>query len=255
MWSQARIDAYLKRIRYTGLTAPVLDTLRGLHQAHLFNVPFENLDIHLGRRIVLEPDRLFDKIVVHRRGGFCYELNGLFAELLIALGFDVARLNARVWSGGDYGIDFDHMVLLVRLDEPYLADVGFGDGYREPLRLAGGVEQVQDFGAYRVLREGDLWRYEEREASGAWLTQYRVGLTPYHLEDFNGGCDYHQTSPESHFTQKRMCTLATPQGRVTLRDTRLIVTANGQKAEFPIAGEGEFRAALLTHFGIGVLTS
>jgi N-hydroxyarylamine O-acetyltransferase len=255
MLTQSNVAAYLERIGYAGATTATSDSLRGLQLAHVLSVPFENLDIHLGRRIVLEPARLFDKIVAHRRGGFCYELNGLFAELLMALGFEVARLDARVWNGSDYGIDFDHMTLLVSLSEPWLADVGFGEAFREPLPLTAGIEQVQPFGAYRLTQEGDLWRYEERDAAGEWITQYRFGLTSYQLEDFNGGCDYNQTSPESSFTQKRMCTLATPQGRVTLRDTRLIVTADGKKVDTPIAGEAEFRAALLTYFGIELLSS
>src|SRR5437762_3314192 len=101
------VNAYLKRIDYAGSTAPTLETLNALHQAHLYAVPFENLDIHLGRPIILEYDHLFDKIVTQRRGGFCYELNGMFAWLLRELGFEVSMLNARVLDGdGKLGIDF-----------------------------------------------------------------------------------------------------------------------------------------------------
>jgi N-hydroxyarylamine O-acetyltransferase len=244
------VRAYLDRIGYSGLIVPGIETLRGLQAAHLLSVPFENLDIHLGRHIQLDPGRLFDKIVIRRRGGFCYELNGLFAELLLALGFDVSRLAARVWGGSAYGIEFDHMALRVQLDEPYLADVGFGESYRQPLQLIEGIEQRQDFGAYRLMREGDLWRYDARQEPGDWQPQYRFPLIPHALADFQDGCDYQQTSPESSFTHKRFCSLATPDGRITLRDTRLIVTRDGVKSETPIAGEAEFEAALASRFGI-----
>ena len=122
--------AYLKRINYRGPLAPTAETLRRLQVAHLLSVPFENLSIHTGEPIVLDDDALFEKIVVRRRGGFCYELNGLFAALLRALGFHVEMLSAGVVSqAGEFGPEFDHMTLLVSLAERWLADVGFGDSF------------------------------------------------------------------------------------------------------------------------------
>ena len=136
------IQAYLRRINYSGEQAPSAATLYELHRAHLLAVPFENLDIHLGRPIVLDQDALFDKIVTRRRGGFCYELNGLFALLLRELGFEVTLLAAGVArADGGFGPEFDHLTLLVRAtslnpqSEVWLADVGFGDSFREPLRF------------------------------------------------------------------------------------------------------------------------
>src|SRR5262245_27861823 len=126
------IDAYLGRIGYTGSRAPTLEVLRALHRAHLYAVPFENLDIHAGRRIVLDQDALFQKVVTHRRGGFCYELNGLFAALLRKLGFDVTLLSGRVHNDGGFGPEYDHMTLLVKLDGRWLADVGFGSSFHDP---------------------------------------------------------------------------------------------------------------------------
>jgi N-hydroxyarylamine O-acetyltransferase len=149
------VPAYLRRIGYGGPLAPAIDTLRGLHWAHLLTVPFENFDIHLGRPIVLDEIRFFDKIVGGRRGGFCYELNGLFAALLHALGFDVTLHSARVHEGnGRYGPEFDHLVLVVYLDERWLVDVGFGESFRLPLRLDKRGDQVQDGHAYRIRDEG-----------------------------------------------------------------------------------------------------
>src|SRR5215213_6707253 len=133
------VQAYLRRINYRGELAPTVATLRELHRAHLLAVPFENLDIHLGRAILLDQDALFDKIVTRRRGGFCYELNGLFALLLRELGFEVTLLSAGVArAGGGFGPEFDHLTLLVKVPSAeamalylpsasWLADVGFGD--------------------------------------------------------------------------------------------------------------------------------
>src|SRR5574341_1574684 len=147
--------AYLERIAYSGSREPNLQTLQTLHRAHLLAVPFENLDIHLGRPIVLDQDKLFEKIVLERRGGFCYECNGLFGALLREMGFQVTLLSARVRisDGSGFGPEFDHLVLRVELGEPWLADVGYGGGFREPLRLVENLEQVQGWSVYRLLRD------------------------------------------------------------------------------------------------------
>src|SRR5262245_26694734 len=138
------IEAYLKRIDYRGARTPTAETLRALHVAHLRTVPFENLSIHTGEPIVLEDEALFVKIVERRRGGFCYEANGLFAALLRALGFNVTMLSAGVANPEEgFGPDFDHMALMVTLDERWLVDVGFGDSFREPLLIDERVAQRQ----------------------------------------------------------------------------------------------------------------
>src|SRR3954468_17014397 len=143
------VAAYLERIGYQGPRAPTAETLRRLHLAHLYAVPFENLSIHWGEPIQLDDEALFEKIVVQRRGGFCYELNGLFAALLRALGFEVAMLSAGVMGrSAKFGSDCDHMTLLVSLDEEWLVHVGFGDSFIEPLRLDEHSDQVQARRAY-----------------------------------------------------------------------------------------------------------
>src|SRR5437763_17007860 len=122
------VTAYLERINYHGATEPSAATLRDLHRAHLLTVPFENLDIHLGREIDLDDERLYAKIVERRRGGFCYELNGAFAALLRELGFNVKKLAAGVArADGGFSPLFDHMALVVELEERWPASVGFGD--------------------------------------------------------------------------------------------------------------------------------
>ena len=248
-----KVDEYLNRIGYGGPLGASADTLRLLHAAHMRAVPFENLSIHGGQPVVLEDGALFDKVVRRRRGGFCYELNGLFAALLRALGFEVRMLSAAVARGdGSYGPDFDHMALLVALDERWLADVGFGESFTEPLRLDERGEQAQPDGRGCVIREEDGGRlvYLRRGAGGEWEPQYRFDLTPHAYADFAGMCEFHQTSPESHFTRKRICSLATPEGRVTLSDTRLIETRGGRRTERVLQTDEEYTAALREHFGV-----
>jgi N-hydroxyarylamine O-acetyltransferase len=247
--------AYLERIGYRGPLDPTAETLGRLHAAHLRAVPFENLSIHAGEPVVLDDGALFDKVVARRRGGFCYELNGLFAALLRSLGFDVRMLSAGVArSGGGFGPDFDHMALLVTLGERWLADVGFGDSFVEPLLLDERGEQTQAAGVFRLDEDADgrltLWR---RGEGGVWAAQYRFGLEPREYADYAEMCRYHQTSPESHFTRGRLCSRLTPGGRVTLTGTRLITTDGGERREREVSGEAEFAEALREHFGV-VLT-
>lgn len=244
------VETYLQRIGYNGDRTPNVGTLRDLHRAHLLAVPFENLDIHWGRPIVLDEKSLYEKIVLRRRGGFCYEANGLFAALLRELGFNVTLLSARVMDGGSPGPEFDHLTLLVQLEERWLADVGFGDSFREPLRLDDPSEQRQAHGAYRLTRDSEQWTLLARSTGNEWAPQYVFTLRPYQLADFAGMCHYHQTSPESHFTQKRVCSLAAPAGRITLSDMRLIITQNGERQERILANQEEYAKALREYFGV-----
>jgi N-hydroxyarylamine O-acetyltransferase len=238
------VEAYLGRIGYTGPCAPDRETLRALHRAHLLAVPFENLDIHLGREIVLQESRFFQKIVHERRGGFCYELNGLFGALLRDLGFRVAMLSAGVArEAGGFGPEFDHMALLVELEERWLADVGFGECFLEPLPL-----DRASGGEYRVARRGEEWTLLRGETP-----QYRFTLAPHVLADYREMCRYHQTSPDSDFTRGRVVSLATPDGRITLTDTRLIVTRQGQREERAIAGAAEFADLCRRYIGLKAL--
>jgi N-hydroxyarylamine O-acetyltransferase len=212
-------------------------------------VPFENLDIHLGREILLDEASLWKKIIEQGRGGFCYELNGLFAWLLRTLGFQVDLLSAGVaHPSGGFGPEFDHLTLLVHLAEDWLADVGFGDSFRQPLRMQPSCTQTQEWGRYRLEREQTYWILQEWDA--AWKPAYRFTLQPHTLTDFTEMCHYQQTSPASHFTQRRICSIATHSGRTTLSDQRLITTTYGERKESILTSQEEYSAALVEHFGI-----
>ena len=244
------ITAYLERINYPGSRTPSAETLRNLQVAHLLSVPFENLSIHVHEAIVLNDEALFDKIVERRRGGFCYECNGLFAALLRALGFDVSMLSAEVArAGGGFSQPFDHMTLMVKLEETWLVDVGFGDSFLEPLNMDNSTEQIQGPESFRIVAE-DQYLVVQRQYEHEWKKEYRFTLQPYKYADFEEMCRYHQTSPQSHFTQKRICSLATSDGRITLSDMRFIVTSDGVREERTLTDQEEYDEILLKQFGI-----
>ena len=246
------VHAYLNRIGYEGPIDPSAQTLRDLQVAHLRTVPFENLSIHSNEPIVLDDLALFDKVVLRRRGGFCYELNGLFAALLRSLGFEVEMLSAAVARPtGEFGHEFDHMTLMVKLEQRWIADVGFGDSFNEPLLLDEPGEQPQGARAYKFVLDGDYRVLLQRNYDGTWAPQYKFTLAPHVYADYEEMCAYQQTSPESHFTQGRICTRATATGRLTLSGLRLITTRNaGERAEEQLEGEDGYMAALREHFGI-----
>lgn len=227
------------------------------------SIPFENLDIGLGRPIRLDEESLWNKIVVNRRGGFCYELNGLFARLLKQIGFDVIHLNARVFDReGNLGIEFDHLAVLAQApgeSERWLADVGFGDSFTEPLNFEERGEQVQG-GALSRSKEVRAYRLEQiqngyvvwqRKYNGSWERQYFFDLTPRKFpEDYEAACLYHQTSPNSSFTRGSIVSRATPNGRVSLEDGWLILTENGQRTKRQLKDRAEYLALLKQYFDI-----
>src|SRR5215208_4215964 len=247
------VDAYLRRINYRGSLAPTAETLRALQVAHLLAVPFENLSIHAGKPIVLEEDALFTKIVEGRRGGFCYEANGLFAGLLRALGFEVAMLAAGVANAaGEFGPEFDHMTLMVTLAERWLVDVGFGDSFLEPLLLDSRVEQAQGTHSFRIDAGDSHLILMKRNESGDWKAQYRFPLQPYTFPDYEEMCRFHQTSPDSHFTKGLICSRVTEEGRITLSDKRFISTPGPQRLreEQALSNREEYDRVLREQFGI-----
>lgn len=249
-----KINQYLNRINYHGPRTPTLEALHALQWAHLTTVPFENLSIHANEPIVLNDEALFDKIVRRGRGGFCYEANGLFASLLRELGFDVMKLSARVANAeGVFGPEFDHMTLLVRLEQRWLVDVGFGDSFHYPLLLDERGDQPQGRRSYRIEDEGETLLLLQKENDSQWLPQYRFTLTAREYPEYEAMCHYHQTSPESHFTRNIICSKATAAGRVTVSGLRLVVTnADGTREETTLSGEDELLIVLHERFDISL---
>jgi N-hydroxyarylamine O-acetyltransferase len=247
------INAYLQRIKYNNHVKRDAKSLYDLHRAHMLAVPFENLDIGQRHPIRITERDIFEKIVNNNRGGFCYELNGLFAWLLKEIGFNVTYLNARVFDQqGNLGIDFGHLTLLAQIPgqtERWLADVGFGDSFTEPLRFDMRDEQGQGLRAYRLEKIPAGYVMWQKNYHEKWERQYFFDLQPHNFpKEYKAGCHYHQTSPKSSFTRGSIISKATPDGRVSLEEGRLILTKNGQRTEQPVSNEAEYRRLLKKYF-------
>lgn len=248
-------QAYLQRIGFAGHPVPNIGTLRAIHLAHLYNVPFENLNIHLGRWIPLDLQWTYAKVVEQRRGGFCYELNGLLGWLLQELGYGVSLLSARSFKDdGGFGPEYDHLVLLVTCpgDETrWLADVGWGSGFEQPLRVEDVAPQESGRLTWRIDRDDEFYSLWQKTGVGNWIPHYRFTLAPRGYMEFAGMCMYHQTAPESTFTQKKLCSIFTPDGRVTLSGLKLIITKGGARTERDVSEE-EVPELLRRYFGMAL---
>jgi N-hydroxyarylamine O-acetyltransferase len=254
------VERYLERLAVRAGDRRDLDLLRELQAAHLRTIPFENLSIHLGEELSLDRDALTRKILERHRGGFCYELNGLFALLLVELGYGVELLGARVSDGGTFGPPLDHLVLRVTIPasqsgaaaavdhscEVWLVDVGFGMHSLYPLPWEPGVDHRDPGGVFRLDASGqgdwDLFR--------DGTVQYRIEPNARVLADFAAMCWYQQHSPGSHFTRSLICSRLTADGRVTLSGRRLIVATGDERQEFEIDDDQQLLAAYRTRFGI-----
>ena len=213
--SDQQLDRYFARIGYRGSRDATLATLRALHRAHLLTIPYENLDIHLGRPITLDPQATFTKLVDERRGGWCFEMNGLFGRVLETLGFEVRYLSGAVGRAtGGWRAQGNHLVLMVRLDRAWIADVGFGDGFLTPLPLEPGT-LFAGFSRSRVVRDGPRWTVHSHEFGGA--EGFDFTLTPRTLNQFGTQCRELQTSPESSFVKATVCERFVTSGLVMLR--------------------------------------
>jgi len=219
--------------------------LAELHERHLATVPFENLDIQLGVPIELDEDRLVAK-VIGGRGGFCYELNGAFAALLRALGAEVTLLSAGVYGPSGLGPPFDHMVLRVDLDQPWLADVGFGRHSIHPLRLSERGDQPDPGGTFRLVDAGG----GDLDVLRDGTPRYRVEARARRLADYAPTCWWQQTWPSSHFRAGPVASLQTAGGQVTVAGRTLIRTVGAERTETALGSDAEVLAAYREHLGI-----
>ncbi|MBS1664949.1 MAG: arylamine N-acetyltransferase [Bacteroidetes bacterium] len=249
------ISGYLRRIDYDGIVYRDLDTLRELQRKHVFSIPFETLDIHNQIPILLQINFLYQKVILDKRGGYCYELNVLFHRLLTHCGFDVKMIAGRLHHGNNkYGREFEHMALLVELNgRKWLVDVGYGDFSLTPLAIMPGEIQSDGRNYYQVI---DPVVIDGKSYLGVakWNTtkqdfkiDYLFTLTPRTLDDFYEMNEFHQTSPESHFARSLICTLPTQEGRISLINNKLIRTENGKRQVKVIQNE-EHREEILEKY-------
>ena len=253
MASHVDVDAYLERIGFGGQPRIDLDSLAALQLAHLSTVPFENLDVVSRTPVRTDLEWSIDKIVTQRRGGWCFEVNGAFAALLEALGFDVKLLGAAVLLGGPSRV-IDHVALEVRADQPYLVDVGFGESFTRPLAL--NLRGRQDGGnaAYEFIASPEgttLALLDESGDDAVPVAQYRFKRVAHALEDFAPASASMQVDPGKNWHKRPFATRLLEGGpdRVTLTSDRLKIICDGVTAEQPVALD-EWTTTLHDWFGI-----
>lgn len=254
--TDADVSAYLARIGYGGGGQPTLETLRGLVAAHATAIPFENLDVLLGRGVPLEPEALVDKLVRRRRGGYCFEHNRLLCHVLEALGFEVAGLAGRVlWNRPeDEPLPRTHMLLRVVLPEgDFLADVGFGGlTLTGPLRLETGPEQQTPHEPHRLVAAGSETELQVR-LDGGWTRLYRFNLTAQLPVDYEMANWFTATHPQSLFTNHLLGARPEPDRRYALFDRDFTVRhRDGRVERRTLAGAGELGEVLRRHFRVAI---
>jgi len=246
---------YFARINYQGPTTSSLETLQAIHSAHVYSIPFENLSIQIQRSVEcrcpirLDEEALIRKIIHQRRGGYCYETNELLAIALETLGFSVQRLFARVANEGTPK-PLSHKLLLVDIQaQPWIADVGFGNhGLTQPIPLLAGQVFHNGVDRFMLRKQQDLYTLS-RQVEGQWLDLYAFNTTAYLPVDFEPANYYTATMPDSKFVRERICTLPTPEGRITLHNNRLNIKTSQQTISREVA-ESEILALLSRYFGI-----
>jgi len=243
------LDRYFRRIGYTGPQAATLDVLRDLHHLHPLAIPFENLDPLTGRRVELDPAAIEDKLVVRGRGGYCFEQNGLFARVLMQLGFDVTPMIARVLWGRepDAITPRSHMLLGVTIDDqPWIADVGFGAvTLTSPLRLQTGIAQPTTHEPFRLTDATNGAIELEVQRGETWLTMYRFDLQRAEWVDYEVSNWYTSTHPSSFFTTSLVVCRVASEGRLTLFNDRLTARSmDGEAIERQIESAHELEICL-----------
>lgn len=244
------ITAYLIRMAYEGELGLDLPSLVQLHRSHVLSIPFEDLDIHLKRTIDLDLNAIFQKVVNNNRGGFCYELNYLFYALLSELGFDCKMVSARIYNeAGELGPEFDHMSIIVRLQEEYLLDVGYGDLFIEPLPIKDNITCQDWFKTYRIQKlDAENYLLSESRDGREFKNRYQFSTMARRIEEFYDQCQFKQYDPASYFVQHKICTLPTTTGRKTILDNRYILRSDKYRKEYPIYTESDFFQILKEDF-------
>lgn len=246
------VGRYLNRIGVSGPLAPDLDSLRVLHRAHLRTIAYENLDVQLGRPVTIEIPAIYEKIVERGRGGWCYEMNGIFGWALKELGFHVTRATGAVMRemGGEACVA-NHLVLRVELAEGlYLADVGFGDGPIDPIHIVPGKFTAHGFAFDLAQVDEDWWRLTNHPRGGA--RSFDFNLAPADESRFAAKCHFLQSDPGSMFVQNAVCQRYTAEGLVILRGRVLRHIVGTTSSDRLLNSADEFMAVLGSVFGLDV---
>lgn len=247
------LAAYLARVALPAPPAADVAGLAAIQRAQRLAIPFENLDIPLGRGIRIDPDAVFAKLVTGKRGGYCFEQNRLFRDALTALGFVVRPLLGRVWLLADPCIPpLTHTLNLVTIDgRDWIADAGFGGSYTPPLPLADGAEDIAPDGArHRLVRDADHGWMLARDGGGGWEDQYSFTEAPVAESDLALSNHWTATAPGTRFTTLTLARIVLPTGHASLTG-RHYSRRNGTAAtESMIDDPRVYRLRLSLVFGI-----
>ncbi len=246
-------DLYLERIGLNFVPTPDKKGLIALHKAQFFSIPFENFDIQLGKSINLDPAHLFEKLVKHQRGGYCFELNGLLGMALSNFGFKVRPLLARVHLAEEPS-GRTHLLNMVELEQgPWIIDAGFGaGGLRSPLPLKAGTYEHETGYSFR-LEEKAPWGWMMRTLDKEkWKDSYSFDLEYVTREDIEVGNFYTSHSPNTHFTQIRTASKPTETGRISLRNFTFTEIIGGEVKTMEIENSPAYLDFLKEKFGINL---
>lgn len=252
--SESSLSRYLERVGFAGKPAPDLDTLVRLQLAHRLAIPFENLDIPLGRGISLAPERVFDKLVAQRRGGYCYEQNGLFLAMLREIGFEARPLLARVWLLAEGIPPRTHTFNLVTLGGvDYLADAGFGGSYLPVLELAeGSAAETPDGARHRLSRDPEHGWLLERDGGSGWTRQYSFTLDAVMPADLEMANHWTATRPDTRFTTLKIASCPIGDGFASLVGRTFTLNRRGVPEVREIESAEEYRHVLSERFRLAL---
>jgi N-hydroxyarylamine O-acetyltransferase len=249
-----QLAKYFARIGYRGVARPDLLTLRRLLRAHILSVPFENLDVQLGRTLTTDPGDAYEKIVLRRRGGWCYEQNGLFGQALSTIGFDVTRVAAAVMRAERGAVsEANHLALLVRLpgyEDTWLADVGFGGSLLEPIRLERAEHRHAPFRlGLRTLDDG-YWQFWEDAGDGEFRYDFRAD--PASEDALARRCALLQSDPDSSFVLNLVAQIRTTDAHTTLRGRVLSRRDRAGETTSILRSPDQLLQVLASTFGLDV---
>lgn len=243
-------DEYCARVGVEQDSPPTVDRLEELQRAQLYSIPFENFDIQLGRSIDLTPEGITQKLLRSRRGGYCFELNGLFEMALEASGYEVRTVLARAFVAGN-SFGRGHQAEIVTVDgQDWLVDVGYGGACpRVPVPLSHGVETDHDGTVFRLI-EHDLGWMLQRQTPDGWLGVYSFDLMPVVPNDILYGHHFTSTHPTSLFNHSRVAVLCHPDGETRLLNHRCTTRRTGVDMVEELPDDERYLEELSRRFGI-----
>ncbi len=245
-------NKYMERIGFKGNQSISIRCLSELHRKHVMSIPFEAMDVYFRIPIQLELKAIYDKVVVKNRGGYCYELNYLFYALLSHIGFNCYPVSVRIYNEENLGPDFDHMSIIVEMEDRWLVDVGYGDLFVEPIKLSAGLIQEDLFKNYKIekVHSGNFLLTESLKNSNTFIKRYMIDMQPRKIDEFLVQNKVKQKDRDSFFVKNRICTIATQDGRKTILNNEYKRTSSNQIEKMYIDDEKQLLRLLKTEFNI-----